>query len=61
MIASIDGATAVAGVSGGLGGPADQALFAVLRSLVHHRRVGSRMAVDAPEAPPDHRPARLTR
>jgi riboflavin biosynthesis pyrimidine reductase len=31
MIASIDGATAVAGVSGGLGGPADQALFAVLR------------------------------
>src|SRR5215510_7706250 len=32
MIASIDGATAVAGVSGGLGGPADQALFAVLRA-----------------------------
>jgi len=32
MIASIDGATAVGGVSGGLGGPADQALFAVLRS-----------------------------
>jgi len=31
MIASIDGATAIAGVSGGLGGPADQALFAVLR------------------------------
>ena len=32
MIASIDGATTVAGLSGGLGGPADQALFAVLRS-----------------------------
>jgi riboflavin biosynthesis pyrimidine reductase len=32
MIASIDGATAVAGVSGGLGGHADQELFAVLRS-----------------------------
>jgi riboflavin biosynthesis pyrimidine reductase len=32
MIASIDGATAVAGLSGGLGGHADQALFAVLRS-----------------------------
>ena len=32
MITSIDGATAVAGLSGGLGGPADQALFAVLRS-----------------------------
>jgi riboflavin biosynthesis pyrimidine reductase len=32
MIASIDGATALDGLSGGLGGPADQALFAVLRS-----------------------------
>jgi len=32
MIASIDGATALAGVSGGLGGPADQALFAEVRS-----------------------------
>jgi riboflavin biosynthesis pyrimidine reductase len=32
MIASIDGATAVAGLSGGLGGPADHALFAVMRS-----------------------------
>ena len=32
MIASIDGATAVGGLSGGLGGPADQALFTVLRS-----------------------------
>jgi riboflavin biosynthesis pyrimidine reductase len=31
VIASIDGATAVAGVSGGLDGSADQALFAVLR------------------------------
>jgi riboflavin biosynthesis pyrimidine reductase len=33
MIASVDGATTVAGVSGGLGGPADHTLFAVLRSL----------------------------
>jgi riboflavin biosynthesis pyrimidine reductase len=33
MIASLDGATAVAGVAGGLGGKADQALFALLRSL----------------------------
>jgi riboflavin biosynthesis pyrimidine reductase len=33
MVASVDGATTLAGVSGGLGGPADQALFAVLRSL----------------------------
>jgi len=33
MIASVDGATTVAGVSGGLGGPADHDLFALLRSL----------------------------
>jgi riboflavin biosynthesis pyrimidine reductase len=33
MIASVDGATAVAGVSGGLGGPADRALFHALRGL----------------------------
>ena len=33
MIASIDGATTVGGVSGGLGGPADKRLFSILRSL----------------------------
>jgi riboflavin biosynthesis pyrimidine reductase len=33
MIASVDGATTVAGVSGGLGGGADHELFALLRSL----------------------------
>jgi riboflavin biosynthesis pyrimidine reductase len=33
MIVSVDGATTLAGVSGGLGGPADHTLFAVLRSL----------------------------
>jgi riboflavin biosynthesis pyrimidine reductase len=33
MIASVDGATTVGGVSGDLGGRADQALFLVLRSL----------------------------
>jgi riboflavin biosynthesis pyrimidine reductase len=33
MIASVDGATTLAGVSGGLGGRADHALFALLRSL----------------------------
>jgi riboflavin biosynthesis pyrimidine reductase len=33
MIASVDGATAVAGVSGSLGGPADKAVFDALRSL----------------------------
>ncbi len=33
MIASADGATTVAGTSGGLGGAADRALFVLLRSL----------------------------
>ena len=33
MIASVDGATAVDGVAGGLGGDADRALFALLRRL----------------------------
>src|SRR3982751_3862143 len=33
MISSVDGATVIDGVSGGLGGPADKSVFAVLRSL----------------------------
>jgi riboflavin biosynthesis pyrimidine reductase len=33
MIVSVDGGTAWNGVSGGLGGPADKALFAVMRTL----------------------------
>jgi riboflavin biosynthesis pyrimidine reductase len=33
MVASVDGATTVGGVSGGLGGPADQRLFGLLRRL----------------------------
>jgi riboflavin biosynthesis pyrimidine reductase len=33
MIASVDGATALAGASGGLGGAADRRLFSLLRSL----------------------------
>jgi riboflavin biosynthesis pyrimidine reductase len=33
MIASVDGATAVDGVSGGLGGPADRRVYLVLRAL----------------------------
>ena len=33
MIASLDGATTVGGVSGGLGGPADKRVFSILRSL----------------------------
>jgi len=41
MIASVDGATTVAGVSGGLGGPADKRLFGVLRSLADVVLVGA--------------------
>src|ERR1043166_10347087 len=33
MIVSVDGGTSWNGVSGALGGPADKALFAILRSL----------------------------
>ena len=41
MIASVDGAASVAGRSGALGGPADKALFAVLRSLADVILVGA--------------------
>jgi riboflavin biosynthesis pyrimidine reductase len=43
MIASVDGATTLAGVSGGLGGRADHALFAVLRSLAEVMLVAAGM------------------
>ena len=33
MIVSVDGGTSWNGVSGGLGGPADKALFAIMRTL----------------------------
>jgi riboflavin biosynthesis pyrimidine reductase len=41
MITSLDGATAVGGRSGGLGGPADRTLFALLRSMADVVLVGS--------------------
>jgi riboflavin biosynthesis pyrimidine reductase len=41
MIASIDGATTVAGRSGGLGGPADRRLYVLLRSLADVVLVGA--------------------
>ena len=41
MISSLDGAVAVGGRSGGLGGPADKLLFAVLRSLADVVLVGA--------------------
>ncbi len=41
MIASIDGAIDVDGVSGGLGGPADKAVFSAIRSVADHILVGA--------------------
>lgn len=41
MIASVDGAAALEGRSGALGGPADKAVFAVLRSLADVILVGA--------------------
>ncbi|MCU0310063.1 MAG: pyrimidine reductase family protein [Acidimicrobiales bacterium] len=41
MIASVDGATALAGVSGGLGGPADRAMFRALRGIADVVVVGA--------------------
>ncbi|MGC4932756.1 dihydrofolate reductase family protein [Gordonia sp. DT30] len=45
MIASIDGATAVKGTSGGLGGSGDRAIFRVLRGLADVVVVGARTAI----------------
>jgi len=41
MIASVDGAASVSGRSGALGGPADKALFGILRSLADVVLVGA--------------------
>ena len=41
MIASVDGAASLLGRSGALGGPADKALFATLRSLADVVLVGA--------------------
>lgn len=45
VIASIDGATEVAGRSGGLGGKADSAVFHVRRSFARRRRDGALRSV----------------
>jgi riboflavin biosynthesis pyrimidine reductase len=41
MISSVDGASAISGRSGGLGGPADRMIFTVLRSLAEVILVGA--------------------
>ncbi|MDW3219081.1 MAG: dihydrofolate reductase family protein [Acidimicrobiales bacterium] len=45
MIASVDGATAVDGVSGGLGGPADKAVFRAVRASCDMVLVASATAI----------------
>jgi len=65
MVASVDGATAHLGRSGGLGGPADRAVFRTLRSFADVIVVGS-ATMDAehygpPALPAELRDARLAR
>ncbi len=52
MITSLDGGVAIDGVSGGLGGPADQAVFASLRAVADVILVGATTAIEE-----DYRPA----
>ena len=52
MIASVDGATTVDGLSGGLGGPGDRAVFAVVRGLADVVLVGAATARAEGYGPP---------
>ncbi len=59
MIASVDGATAVEGVSGALGGPADKAMFRALRAVADVILVGAATVRAENYGPP--RPSGATR
>jgi 5-amino-6-(5-phosphoribosylamino)uracil reductase len=59
MISTVDGATAIAGKSGGLGGPADKAVFAAIRSVADVILVGAG-TVRAENYGPDARLAIVT-
>jgi riboflavin biosynthesis pyrimidine reductase len=65
MIASLDGATAVDGLSGGLGGPADKIVFSAIRSVPDIIMVaaGTLRAehYGPPRLPPDRRGERTAR
>jgi riboflavin biosynthesis pyrimidine reductase len=65
MIASVDGATRVAGRSGGLGGPADVAMFHALRGIADLILVGTATVAaetyHPPSATPEVRAARSAR
>jgi riboflavin biosynthesis pyrimidine reductase len=52
MIASVDGASALEGRSGGLGGPGDRAVFAVLRAIADAILVGASTARTEGYGPP---------
>ena len=59
MISTVDGASAIAGKSGGLGGPADKKVFAAVRSLADVILVGAG-TVRAENYGPDRRLAIVT-
>ncbi|CAN5741976.1 pyrimidine reductase family protein [soil metagenome] len=65
MVASIDGATAVDGVSGGLGGPADKEVFSALRAVADVILVAAGTAraeeYGPPRTPPSRRAEREAR
>jgi riboflavin biosynthesis pyrimidine reductase len=65
MITSIDGATATEGLSGGLGGPADKAVFSAIRSVADVILVAAGTAraegYGPPRNTPERRAARLAR
>lgn len=65
MIASADGASATEGLSGGLGGPADKAVFRAVRGLPDVILVGAETVraerYGPPRPPPEVRRARLDR
>lgn len=65
MVASADGATAVEGVSGGLGGPADKVVFSALRAVADVILVAAGTAraeaYGPPRTPEDRRAERTAR
>lgn len=65
MVASADGATAVDGTSGGLGGPADKVVFSALRAVADVILVAAGTAraesYGPPQTPPDRQAERVER
>lgn len=65
MVASVDGATAIGGRSGGLSGPADKAVFSALRSVADVILVAAGTAraegYGPPRTPPSRRAERVHR